>query len=395
MKRIAILAFSEQGYELAEQLAEALRAGTCEEQGAAEAGAVQAGDLQCEAFRSGQPEGAMEWTAKHFPAEDALIYVGACGIAVRAIAPHVKDKTKDPAVCVMDERGMHVISVLSGHLGGANDLTRRIAKLTGADPVITTATDVNAVFAVDEWSKRQNCALIEKERIVRISGALLAGQEICVKSDWDIAGEIPQGIRLAAPGCDAGMDSDAAASVAACAGGAVAASAAAKADILLTLRDRGEDALHLIPRICVLGIGCRRGTSAEVLEERLQAFLKETGIREEAIRSAATIDLKKDEEGLLEFAERHGWPLQIYTAEELAGTEGDFTPSEFVSQVTGVDNVCERSAVCAAGGVRSGECAESEKRAAGGRLIERKFAGGGVTFALAAEEYEPDWEWKE
>ena len=389
MKRIAILAFSEQGYELAEQLGEALSAGTCEEPGAAEAGSEQARDVQCEAFRSGQPDGVMEWTAKHFLEEDALIYVGACGIAVRAIAPHVKDKTKDPAVCVMDERGMHVISVLSGHLGGANDLTRRIAKLTGADPVITTATDVNAVFAVDEWSKRQNCALIEKERIVRISGALLAGKEICVKSDWEIAGGIPQGIRLAPPGDSAAAASEDRAAT-------DVDSDAAEEVILLTLRDRGEDALHLIPRICVLGIGCRRGTSAEVLEERLQAFLKETGIREEAIRSAATIDLKKDEAGLLEFVEKHGWSLQVYTAEELAGVEGDFTPSEFVSQVTGVDNVCERSAVCAAGGVRSGECAESEKRsAASGTLIERKFAGGGVTFALAAEEYEPDWEWKE
>ena len=329
MDKVALLAFSEQGYTLAEKLAAALGG---------------------EAARSGQPDNLKEWTEKHFADSDSLIYVGACGIAVRGIAPYIKDKTKDPAVVVIDERALHVIPILSGHLGGANDLAREIAHITGSDPVITTATDVNGVFAVDEWAKRQNCALLEKERIVKISGKLLAGGEVTVESAWRIAGEPPEGVRPAG----------------------------ANADVTVDIRRRADDALHLVPRICVLGVGCRKGTTTEVLEERFETFLAETGICAEAICAAATIDLKKEEPGLLDFVKKHGWPLEIYTAGELAEVTGEFTPSAMVEKVTGVDNVCERSAV----------------RAAGGELIARKFAGGGVTFALAAKKFEPNWNWR-
>ena len=90
-----------------------------------------------------------DWTADMFDEKDALLFIGASGIAVRSIAPFVADKRKDPAVVVMDEKGQFVISLLSGHLGGANELTGKIANLTGAIPVITTATDVNGRFAVD------------------------------------------------------------------------------------------------------------------------------------------------------------------------------------------------------------------------------------------------------
>ena len=96
-------------------------------------------------------------TAAQFAQSDALVFVGAVGIAVRAIAPHCRSKATDPAVVVLDECGRFAIPLLSGHLGGANDLARRLAKACGAVPVITTATDANGVFAVDEWAKHQHC----------------------------------------------------------------------------------------------------------------------------------------------------------------------------------------------------------------------------------------------
>ena len=351
MKRIAILAFSEQGYELAEQLAEALSAGACEKQGPATAGAEQAGDLQCEAFRSGQPEGAMEWTAKHFLEEDALIYVGACGIAVRAIAPHVKDKTKDPAVCVMDERGMHVISVLSGHLGGANDLTRRIAKLTGADPVITTATDRNGVFAVDEWAKRQHARIQNPGKIKGVSSVLLAGGTVRIKSDWPIEGELPGGVTLT-------QEPD--------------------YDVLFTTRTGGKDVLRVIPRILVLGVGCKSGTPQEKLEEAFRAVMAKGSVYEEAFCLVTSIDRKAQEEGLLSFCKAHALPLQVYSAEELRQVRGNFSSSAFVQKITGVDNVCERSAVLGSGG----------------KLFLKKDAGNGVTMAAAVMPYAPNWRWQ-
>jgi len=343
--KLAYLAFSQTGYELAERLAKALGG---------------------EAHRSGQPDAdgkvldLAEWTKVHFGTCDGIVYVGAMGIAVRAISPFAKDKTTDPAVVVIDEKALHVIPVLSGHLGGANDLARRIAEITGSDCVITTATDINGAFAVDEWSKRQNCALLEPKKIVGISTKILHGAKVSVYSPWTIEGEIPEGV--------------------------VPAESAYNADIVLDVMSPEPDAsssttgpLHLIPKICVLGVGCRRGTERDTIEARYEAFINESKICPQAIKAAATIDIKKDEAGLISFCESHGWPLLTFTSEELAKAEGEFSASEFVSSVTGVDNVCERSAV----------------RASNGELMIKKYAGNGVTLALAAGGYKPDWNWKD
>lgn len=153
-----------------------------------------------------------DWTARQFAGSDALVFVGAVGIAVRAIAPHCQNKAQDPAVVVLDECGRFAVPILSGHLGGANDLARALAAVCGAVPVITTATDANGVFAVDEWAKHQNCTVLEPERIKKVSGALLAGRTVRFASDWPIAGSPPAGLAedAAAPDfaltlCPAGM----------------------------------------------------------------------------------------------------------------------------------------------------------------------------------------------
>ena len=139
-----------------------------------------------------------DWTAAQFAQSDALIFVGAAGIAVRAIAPHCRSKAADPAVVVLDEGGQFAIPLLSGHLGGANELAQRLAAVCHAVPVITTATDGRGVFAVDEWAKRQNCAVAEPERIRCVSGALLAGQSVCYAADWAVSGTPPAGVEPAA-----------------------------------------------------------------------------------------------------------------------------------------------------------------------------------------------------
>ena len=148
----AYLAFTDTGLALAKRLAAALP------------GSVA---------RCGQDGTSLaEWTGVQFVQSDALIFVGAAGIAVRAIAPHCKSKTTDPAVVVVDECGRFAVPILSGHLGGANDLARTIAAVCGAVPVITTATDAHGIFAADEWAKHQNCIVLEPERIKLVSGKL-------------------------------------------------------------------------------------------------------------------------------------------------------------------------------------------------------------------------------
>lgn len=169
----AYLAFTAKGEALAHRLAEALP------------GSVS---------RCGGDVTLKGWTAEHFAQDEALIFVGAVGIAVRAIAPHCRSKAADPAVVVVDEGGNFAVPLLSGHLGGANALARALAKACGAVPVITTATDVNGLFAVDLWAKAQNCAVLEPERIKHVSGALLAGQTVRYWSPWPVAGEPPAGV---------------------------------------------------------------------------------------------------------------------------------------------------------------------------------------------------------
>lgn len=337
-RKLSCLAFTGKGKLLADRLASALGG---------------------EAMRCGDTLGLREWTADRFSVSRALIFVGAAGIAVRAIAPYVKDKTADPAVVVVDEEGRFAIPILSGHLGGANDLARAVGRVCGAVPVLTTATDVNGVFAVDEWARRQNCTIANTGKIKEISGRLLAGGTVRVCSDWPVAGALPPGIQI---------------------------SEEEDCDIRVSLRTKtgetrvdGKDVLQLVPRIAVLGVGCKRGVSQEAIEEAMAAVLAEAGLCEQAVCGAATIDLKKNEPGLQAFCAAHRWPLHIYSAEQLRETAGSFTFSAFVEQVVGVDNVCERAAVLAAGGP----------------LWQKKRTRNGVAMAVALRPYELTWRWQD
>ena len=329
--KLAYLSFTEKGRQLAGRLAAAL-GGTAQRCGAS---------CSLEA-----------WTEAHFSQSDGLVYVGAAGIAVRAIAPHLKSKTTDPAVVVVDECARYAIPILSGHLGGANDLARAIGRVCGALPVLTTATDVNGVFAVDEWAKRQNCLVLNPERIKTVSAKLLAGGTVTVQSSWPIAGQPPRNVCQTE---DRG------------------------ADVLLDIHPGTGEKLHLVPRIAVLGVGCKKNVLPQTLETALAAFLTGAGVCEQAISAVASIDLKKNEPGLLDFCAAHGWPLKTYPAEQLREVEGQFTPSAFVKGVTGVDNVCERSAVLASGGT----------------LCQGKTARDGITMALALAPYQPNWRWQD
>lgn len=279
------------------------------------------------------------WTAAAWRENNALLFIGAAGIAVRAIAPLVASKTRDPAVLVMDEAGRFCVPLLSGHIGGANALARRIADMCGAQAVLTTATDVRGMFAVDSWAVAQGLTVANPERIQAVSAKLLAGGEILLSSEFSVRGAFPAGVRLCALG--------------------------ETPDVVVSIYTHNDRALLLIPRAVTLGIGCRRGIAVKSLEMALQSLLQHTHLAPQAVRAVRSLDLKKDEPGLLTFCERHQWPLEIFSAETLRALPGRFTASDFVASVTGVDNVCERAAVCG-----------------GGQLLLPKIAGGGITMAL-------------
>ena len=361
---IRLIAFTDAGRELAGRLAALL-------------------ELPPEAAqRCGQPLDLRTWTARGFAeGADALVFVGAAGIAVRAVAPCVASKASDPAVVAVDEAARFAIPLLSGHLGGANELALRIAGLVGATPALTTATDVRGVFAVDSWARSQGCAVQNPERIKAVSGALLAGRTVRLWSAWPIAGAAPAGVEV--------VDDPTLADVVLALGekpavlpekpapsGAPANPEAAARPSEAPPFSPASRPLCLVPRIVVLGIGCRRGTPAETLEHAIEAALAEAGVWEQALAKACTIDLKADEPGLREFCTAHGLALEVFSAEELARVPGEFSGSAFVRSVTGVDNVCERAAVLGSGG----------------ELLLPKRTRDGVTVALAAAPFAPTWE---
>ena len=298
-----------------------------------------------------------ELTREWFGKVDALVYFGAAGIAVRCIAPLVRDKFRDPAVLVIDENARFVISLLSGHAGGANRLCRLFAQALDAQPVITTATDGRGLFAVDTYASENGLALSDRALAKEISARLLAGETVSFYADKLNGCRFP--VQVSAYGQ-----------------GVTESGERAGADIILSVRREPGDpekALYLIPRTVTLGIGCRRGTPAEAVAKAAQELLQRSGVFREALSGIASIDLKRDEAGLLAFAKEWDLPLSFFSADELASARGQFSSSAFVREVTGVDNVCERSAVLLAG--------------ENGRLLAGKESGGGVTAALGIRGY--------
>ena len=280
---------------------------------------------------------------------DALVFIGSCGIAVREIAPHVKSKLTDPAVLAVDELGRFVVPLLSGHIGGANALAMELADLLGAAPVITTATDINRKFSVDAWASSQGLYIASLSAAKHVSARILEAQ-VPICSDFPIVTALPEGTVEGASG-----------EIGIC--------------ISCGTLEPFDETLLLVPPVLHLGIGCRRGTSREAIEAAVNQVCREHGIHPKAIRQAASIDLKAEEAGLLEFCKKRGLPVSFYSAGELREVPGEFTPSERVLRVTGVDNVCERAAMIGAE-----------------TLLIKKTAMDGVTVAIAQEHWEVRFE---
>ena len=298
------------------------------------------------------PRPSGDFYGEHFRSCDLFLSIGSVGICVRHIAPYVKSKVTDPAVIVADELGQHVIPVLSGHIGGANGLSRILAKGLDGEAVITTATDINGKFAVDEWAARNHMA-ISSMKVAKDFAAAILEKDLPLKSDFPINGDLPEGTKhlsLEELPYDIGVY------------------------ITWNVQKPFIETLRLVPKCLTLGIGCRRGTSEEAIREAVEGVIEEYTIDRRAISGIASIDLKKDEEGLLSFAAKMGITPVFYTAAELLEVEGHFTKSDFVKSITGVDNVCERAAL-----------KDND------RLIVKKTAHNGVTVAVGLKAPEIDF----
>ena len=290
------------------------------------------------------------WFSREFSLAEAVIVIGATGIAVRMLDGLMRGKDNDPAVLVLDARGQFVIPLLSGHLGGANRLAKELALALGAQAIITTATDIQGVFAVDEWAVANDCAVIETGNIKIISAALLRGETVGFCSDFPVVGDIPPG--LAQISQDTGNFG---------------------AGVCLSLDTCGNpfaQTLHIVPRVAILGAGCRKNTSPERFESFVLETLASRSVSVKALKVLASIDIKSEEPCMLAFAAKYGLDFRVFSATALQGIPGTFAFSPFVQAQTGVGNVCERAAMAALAGEA-------------GQLVLPKTTGQGISLALA------------
>lgn len=380
IRRVLLITCSVRGYATMQKLAKKLENIS---------GAEIIAKVKCEAL----PEVSMKETVKacvdeYFEQVDAIVFVTASGIAVRSVAEHLTHKSKDPAIVCMDECSKHVISLVSGHAGGANALTQMLADVMWATPVITTATDVEGQFSIDDYAREHNLVVTDWAKAKAISAEVLATG---AKPVWVDEAEVSQEEEKNAceickeqksTGIDVGkIENDGCENEI-----GVQKLQIGSHQVVITPQDVSVDAqtLQLIPRCIVAGVGCKKGIPVDKIEHAVQDAFAKAGLRMEALCAVVSIDLKKEEAGLLEFCETRNVPFETYTAEELQAVSGTFSASEFVTGVTGVDNVCERSAVKYASehGMNQGERLLG-RQAKHGELLLRKQAYGGVTVALA------------
>jgi cobalt-precorrin 5A hydrolase len=334
-KKIAIYALTSQGLTLAYRLAGRL-------------------DGTVYASRRLEPEEAMPFdslsdlVSATFHAFEGHVFVAAAGIVVRCIAPHLQSKETDPAVVCLDQQGAFAVSLLSGHLGGANELADRCARAVGGQPVITTATDSVGILSVDTMAVSKGLVIGDIDHIKTVNMALLEGQTVQLHDPEDWLG-------LAWDTSFVGVarkeDWD-----------------CGKPGIWVSWHnDCPEGSLALHPRVLHLGIGCRRDVSTYEILDHVNEVFKRYGLAMESIASVGSVEAKRNEPGLLEAAHEFGVDPVFFSTAQLAAIRVP-TPSDRVQQHMGVPSVAEASAL---------------RASHGGELVVTKEKTDTVTLAIA------------
>lgn len=339
-----IIAFTEKGCALGKNILEKLS---------------NQDDFYSPSFASGCGENKVKasiWVDEVFQSSDLMIFIASAGIAVRLLAKHIVSKKSDPAVLVIDDNGINCISLLSGHLGGANEFCLKISDIIGARPIITTATDVNKCFSIDTWARKNNCEVLNIGKIKDVSGKILRDEKVRISSfspeyeDLFFSNYDKKFIDF--------VDEN--------------------PDVFLSYKKNNENnVLKICPKIISVGIGCRRDIPYENVIALFDECIEELNICKEAIYVLATIDIKKEENAIRRFLSHLKCDFVFYTAEELNTALGQYTESDFVRKITGTGSVSERSAVLALKEIYDKEYDDKN-------IILRKRAREGVTFAFAS-----------
>lgn len=289
-----------------------------------------------------------EFVPKIFNEYDYIIFIMACGIVVRTIAPLIENKFLDPAILVTDEKGKNIISLLSGHVGGANEMTLYISSLIDSNPVITTATDVNNKSSLDMIAKKLNAHIYDfRNKVLKINSKLVNDEKVNLFIDGDYNIDT-RGFNLCNKNELNKLDDIVVISN--------------KKDLKLT----NTSILKVVPRDIVIGIGCRRNIDKEYMINSLSDFLHEQNIDINSIKEIGSIDIKEDEEALINLGKYLNVPFKTFTVDEISKVEHLYDKSEWVKQNVGVNSVAEPVA----------------HLLSDGNLIIKKHKYNGITFSV-------------
>lgn len=331
--KLACLSFSDKGFVLGERLTE-----------------IHSTEHFIEHFANSKVHGGIKrFLSQSWNDYDGFIFIAATGIAIRMINPYIESKTKDPGIVVVDDFGKFSISLLSGHLGGANRLAKWIGENIGAIPVITTASDNRGIDSIDLFAKKNNYHMEDMNSITRITSMMVNDKRIGLYTeDGQVINyeniEIIQDLN----NIDETLD------------GVI---------IVSSKHDIGQIKIPytiLRPKNINIGIGCRKDIDREVIIEAIEASLKDKNISIKSIKSMATVEVKRFEIGIIKAAEYLKCPLKIFTLDEIRPLEDMFQKSQFVKDTIGVYSVSEPCAYLL-----------------GGDLITRKSRYNGVTISIS------------
>lgn len=320
MKKTACITFTRNSSELAEKIRAGLN------------GEVEI--LTKETYKSALP--------RIFATCDGIVFIASTGIAVRLCAPFLQDKTHDPAIVLIDDLGRYAISLLSGHLGGANALAQEIAAILGAQPIITTASDGRGFEAVDLFAQRNHLIIENLKDVKTMTAMMVDEQPITLVSEISVTWNYPYFVEQQAVGYVYVTSQQ------------------------MVICDRPHCILR--PQNLHIGIGCRRGKPLEGILTAISQVFQSHNLSLKSIKILATIDIKQSEQGLVEASKTLNCPLQFYSKEEIQQVQQRFAVSPLVQAKIGVTGVCEPCAFLS-----------------GGELIVGKTAINGVTIAVAKE----------
>ncbi|MCR5793539.1 MAG: cobalamin biosynthesis protein [Lachnospiraceae bacterium] len=404
MNRIGVFFFSEKGEELANRLAAKLHPSACmlHPKAVDARYAKESSDrIECVRYHSSCKNTLLKtWFAN----KDAIIFIGAMGIAVRLMAPFIENKETDPAVIVMDEMGRFVIPVLSGHFGGGYRLAQQISECLKGTLVRTAASDVRGLWAIDDYAGAHHLCFRDIHEVQAVAKSIQSEREDnnirlyllqermqgSTFLEETLRGEgaqdeiIPLYVYREVASLEE-LQKDMERFLSTCRGyrekGIATAFICNQNKEISGLEEHFDCVLY--PKNLTVGVGCKKGKSKEAIDAVLKGCFEEYGLSTKRIRSFASVDIKKEEKGLKELALSYKCPFHFYPAEELKKVEGDFTSSGFVENTVGVDNVCERSAVLEALYAVKGFGVEDEDATEYTKLRVRKYAKDGVTIAVA------------